>query len=334
MYEESFGRVICGLLIRGVVLAGAVTIGAFWADGLLQASRRASDLLMTASDLQELAAAEPEPEAAEEEDDAPQAEATGMRSDEVSPTVSENGSAAARREAVAADPVSASEASGALPDHVALPPVDEPPTVETASDEPLVADDPVIEPVAETNDSVPDFGGEGTLQSFLGHAATSAEGSLPNGLTGRGPVWTIRFDRVHSAERLSAVPRTRLAAVRQRRDGAECLPIAGRQLGAAQTVDAWLSGHPEYSARRGVLLPRSWFREFDDRLLPLGGGWQFWLLVEDALFAQWIEQVSGPLAARQAGWADVLRIEARLVLAGTGNSPVWRLEITAIEMNP
>ncbi len=143
--------------------------------------------------------------------------------------------------------------------------------------------------------------------------------------------WTIRFDRAYPAEPLGAVAGTRLAAVRPRRGGAECLPINGRHLGSPQDVESWLREHPRHSARHGILLPRSWFRELDDRLLPLGGGWQFWLLVEDALFAQWIEQVSIRLAVRGTAWEDVERIEARLTLTRAGAEPQWRLEVMAIE---
>lgn len=183
----------------------------------------------------------------------------------------------------------------------------------------------------ERTGDVPEFGSEGRLQSFLGSATTWAEDTAPDDGSGRGLAWTIRFDRAYSTEHLGTVAGTRLAAVRPRRGGAECLPISGWHLGPLQDVESWLRDHPQHSARHGILLPRSWFRELEDRLLPLGGGWQFWLLIEDALFAQWIEHVSRRLVVRGTTWEDATRIEARLTLIRVGGERQWRLEVTGIE---
>ncbi len=312
MFQNSLIRVIGAGFLRGMVLLAAVAIGALWADRLLQTSRRATDLLMTASDLQQLTAVE---------DD---------QTDRGSETAEAPAAAAAPRESHEA----AAETTGARPPDERVetpPPADSTPASDSTA--PAAGGDQTdpVPPVEEPGDRVPDFGGEATLQSFSGQTGLSTEGLTPTGMTGNGPQWTIRFDRALSAERLSAVMQTRLVVVRQRRGGAECLPVVGGQLDSPQMMDDWLREHPEYAGRRGILLPRTWFREFDERLLTRGGGWQFWLLVEDTLFASWIRQVADRLAARQATWDQLRRIDARLTLAGGSGSPNWRLQVNAVE---
>lgn len=312
MFQNSLIRWIGAGSLRGMVLLAAIAIGALWADRLLQTGHRATDLLMTASDLQQLTAAD---------DD---------QSDRASETAEALPAAAASGESDAA----AAEPTGARPPDEraeAAPSADSPPaSASTAAAAGGDRTDP-IPPIEELGDRVPDFGGEGTLQSFSGQTHLATEGLAPTGMSGNGPQWTIRFDRALTAERLSAVTQTRLVVVRQRRGGAECLPVVDGQLGSPQMMDDWLRQHPEYAGRRGILLPRTWFREFDDRLLTRGGGWQFWLLVEDTLFAQWIRQVAEQLAARQATWDRLQHIDARLTLVGGSGPPNWRLQVKAVE---
>jgi len=342
--RNTIGCLILRSLVRGLTLALALVLGTLWADGLLQVSRRAAEVVLSPADLQALHAAAAAPtspaEGTESRLDAAAAGSTEPPTPPEAQTVPEPAP-------IPPEPPGPAEAGPAPPPepHVSPPPGDstdrpanDSPTVAAADPPPADDDAPVPDeapaPAAQASAAEPEFGGAGTLQSFAGQAATAGDSTAESAAPGRGPAWIIHFRRAYTAEELSRTPQTRLVAVRQRPGYAECLPIEGRTMGACQSVAEFLQQHPQFSSRHGILLPRGWFRPLDERLLPLGGGWQFWLLVDNGLFSTWIDRLTPELAARRCVWDQVERIEGQLELPASGSAPQWRLTIQRIEVRP
>jgi len=283
-------------IIRALLLVASISLACVWSNALLYVSEEATEVVLAKEDLQALLN-EPAPEPPPR----------------VEPGIGE----AAPAPAPLPEPPPANEQT---------PPLEQPtlPATVQATEDVIIADKNDQAPLADATDQtdhsppaepiapITSLGENGTLASFDGsgvHGDPRNDGAGQSG-QGNGPVWDIQFHGEPTTELLQRIKGARLAAVRHRRGFIEVALIRDGEISLPARVEELLRDHPEFLGRKGIILDRRWLGEVEDRLLNYGGGWQAWLLIEDAMFAEWLNAVNAHVKASQLGWDSIERIEA------------------------
>jgi hypothetical protein len=321
-----------GALLRVAVAVVAVPFACVWADGILHVTERATDVVFSTDDLRAMVPAAPEPpcdppqpdESQAAESSPPSGEAllpdkdtTGTQCAEpaeavakVEPAVEQTRETTQEERCAAA--VNPSEQGGAAEGQPSAESAPAPNGPETGAPLTLAT------------------GAEGSLASFAGPAAGSAGDGESTGAAGAGLIWDVTFAEPPTLENVARVAQTRLAACRVRRGFTELVLLGDGELVRPLAVDEFIAAYPAFGARRGILLPQSVLTPVEERLLVHGGGWQAWLLVEDALLADWVAEIEESPRLQGAAWPQVQRIAVRLAVERRAEARRCRIIVTEV----
>lgn len=307
---------------RVAIALAVVPLACVWADTILQVTESATEVVLSADELRALASS---PAAGQQADEAAAQKADRERTEAAEASAAPPGDREAEAEQDSGDAETAAVPAAIADTAPADAMVRDVPATDAPAREGAEATAPVdgIETPPQLQVS---SGAEGSLASFAGAGTESSDDASSMPGRGAGPAWDVTFAVPPTAEGLSRLPQTRLAACRPRRGFTELILIERGELSRPMTVEDFLQLEPGYQARQGIVLGSSVLRSVEDRLVVHGGGWQAWLLVEDQRFARWLEQVRQALSARNLEWPQIARISAQL-------QPGGEMVIQALELH-
>lgn len=303
---------------RVAVALAVVPLACVWTDTILRASKSAAEVVLTPDELRSLTAGQGSvqagrPPTVEEPNQQPSAATGEQQNGEENPSAEQVSTATGEDVAQTAEPDPEEELRKA-------------PEPEATGDEATGQAEAAAD--AQPPPALPiSSGAEGSLASFAGPGVESGGDEPAATGSGTGPAWEVTFAASPTPESLSRLPQTRLAACRARRGYTELVLVERGELSRPVTVDDFLRLEPAYQGRQGIVLSPEMLQPWQDRLLVYGGGWQAWLLVEDQLFARWLDEVRQSLASRRAVWDQVARIAAQL-------QPDGRMVLQEVELRP
>ncbi|MCO6454194.1 MAG: hypothetical protein J5I93_02660 [Pirellulaceae bacterium] len=281
-----------------------------WTSAILSVPARVSRVVVDASSLANV----DDPVDRAEGDAAPDTEAVPAVETPAQPDAVTQAEAAAQAEAQATgQPESPTADPGSLGGRDEVPaPATGPVTTQTnQKPEPSGNEVPPseIQPVAS-----PDLATVSGLTSLL---PTSPTGTLPtnaDAAANRKPLLNVQVPSRLSFNQPPRWPGYYLVAVRARRVPAvlEVISLNGDQLVGPLTLDEFSRLVGRASLNRGVLLDNDLLVPVQDRLLPLGGGWQAWMLLDETVWNQWRTTVESSLRQRALTWSQVRSLTIRL----------------------